>query len=71
MMKNILYRKSLVPSNDVYLSYDLSPYYGTTRLVGNMQTGEETNAFVVILSFFRGMYFDILAKACTFVIFRM
>ena len=38
MMKNDHYRQSLVPSHEVYLSYDLSSRYETSRLVGNMQT---------------------------------
>ena len=36
MMKNDHFRQSLVPSHEVYLSYDLSAE--TFRLMGNMQT---------------------------------
>ena len=37
MMKNDLYRQSLSPSHEVYLSYDVSVCYETFRLVGNVQ----------------------------------
>ena len=50
-MKNYQFGQSLVPSHEFYLSYDLSACYETSRLVGNMQT-VETNAFMIILSFF-------------------
>ena len=36
--ENDLYRQALIPSHEVYLSYDLSASYETSRLVGNMQT---------------------------------
>ena len=41
------------------------------QISGQYENCEETNAFMVILSFFWGMHFDILAKACTFAIFWM
>ena len=37
-MKNDIYRQSLMFSPEVYLSYDLSACYETSRLVSNMQT---------------------------------
>ena len=37
-MKNDHYRQSLVLSQEVYLSYALSAYYETSKLVGNMET---------------------------------
>ena len=64
-MKNYQFGQSLVPSHEFYLSYDLSACYETSRLVGNMQT-VETNAFMIILSFFWGMYSDILSNSCHF-----
>ena len=64
-MKNNLYKQFLMISHKVYLPYNLSVCYKTSRLVGNMQT-VETNSFMVIHSFFWSMYFDIFAKACNF-----
>ena len=45
-------RQFLIPSHEVYLSYHLFVCYETSG-----------GTFMVILSFFRGMYFDILAEA--------
>ena len=39
-MRNDLYRQYLALSHEVYLSHDLSIGYETSRLVGNMQSGE-------------------------------
>ena len=38
MMKIDHYRQSLVPTHEVYLSYDFSVCCETSRLVNNMQT---------------------------------
>lgn len=38
MMKNDLYRQSLMPSHEVYLPYVLSVCYKASRLVGNTET---------------------------------
>ena len=51
-----------MPSHEVY--YDLSVCYELSRLVNNMQI--MANAFMVILSSFWVMYFDILARVRIF-----
>ena len=38
--ENYLYRQALIPSHEVYLPYDLSASYETSRLLGNMQTAK-------------------------------
>ena len=62
MMRNDLYRQFLMLSHEVY--YDLSLCCELSRLVENMQI--VTNTFMVLLKFFQGVYFDILARMCIF-----
>ena len=62
MMRNYFYRKTLIPTHEVY--FDLSVCYEISRLVGNIQI--VTNAFMVLLSFFCGMDFDVIARMCIF-----
>ena len=61
-MRNDLYRQLLMPSHEAY--YDLSVCYELSRSVNNIQI--MNNAFMVILSFFWVMHFDILARVCIF-----
>ena len=61
-------RLFLIPFPEVYLSNNLTSYYGTFIPMGSKQTLETTKDFIVLLRLWMLMNCEILAKTCNFLL---